>query len=140
MNDQHNGSSREEANSANADYAVGFGKPPKQARFKPGHSGNPKGRPKGAKSESTILRELLHRKITIREGGKSRKVTVLEGMLTRFAEDSLKGNVKSAAFLLNRYGAMVSGEVGPSDIGEDDREVLEAFIRKQQAEPANRRS
>lgn len=59
---------------------VGYGKPPRTHQFKPGQSGNPKGRPKGAKSEATILYELLHRKIPIREGGKTRKVTVLEAI------------------------------------------------------------
>ena len=37
---------------------VGYGKPPKAHQFKPGQSGNPKGRPRGAKSEATILREI----------------------------------------------------------------------------------
>ena len=118
---------------------VGYGRPPRARQFKPGQSGNPKGRRKGAKNESTMLRELLHRKITIRESGKSRKVTIFEAILTRFAEDSLKGNVRSAAFLLNRYGAMVSGEVGQPDLSEDDRTVFEAFVRKLQSDPANGR-
>ena len=31
------------------DYEVGYGKPPKEHRFKKGQSGNPRGRPKDAK-------------------------------------------------------------------------------------------
>jgi len=30
-----------------SDYEIGRGKPPMHTRFKPGQSGNPKGRPKG---------------------------------------------------------------------------------------------
>ena len=84
-------------------YEVGYCQPPKHTRFKPGNSGNPKGRPKGAKNEVTILRNILNRQIDSRQDGKVRKISVLEGILLRFTEDALKGNPKSAAFLLNRY-------------------------------------
>lgn len=33
-----------------SDYDVGYGKPPGGTRFKPGQSGNPRGRPKGSKN------------------------------------------------------------------------------------------
>src|SRR5262249_43324305 len=40
------------------------------------------------------------RKIEVRTGGSVRKISLREAMLTRFAEAALKGDVKSAAFLL----------------------------------------
>ncbi len=116
---------------------VGYGRPPRQHRFKPGQSGNSKGRPKGAKNESTILREIFERKIESRSGGQSRKITILEGILLRITEDSLKGNTKSATFLLNRYAAMVSGELQRQDLSDDDREVLEAFAQRIEAGRTN---
>lgn len=112
------------------DNDVGYGHPPRAHQFKSGQSGNPKGRPKGVKNEATILYELLHRKIPIREGGRTRKITVLEAILLRFTEDSLKGNTKSAAFLLNRHGTLLSGEPQRPDISEDDQEILEAFAQR----------
>jgi Family of unknown function (DUF5681) len=115
-----------------AEGGSGYRKPPHEHQFQPGESGNPKGRPKGAKNESTILREILARKIETRSGGRVRKITILEAILLRMTEDSLKGNIRSAAFLLNRYGAMVSGELPVEGIGEDDREVLEAFAKRLQ--------
>ena len=64
-------------------YEVGYCRPPKKSQFKAGTSGNPKGRPKGAKNEATILRNILNRQIEIRDGGRVRRVSVLEGMFLR---------------------------------------------------------
>jgi hypothetical protein len=109
---------------------VGYRRPPSEHRFRSGQSGNPEGRPRGAKSESTILREILGRKIETRIGGHVRKLTVLEGILLRIADDSLKGEIRSAAFLLNRFGQFVSGELEKTGLNEDDREILKAFAER----------
>jgi hypothetical protein len=109
---------------------VGYGKPPRSHQFKPGRSGNPRGRPKGVKNEETILRELLHHKVVLNERGKSRKIILLEAILRKVAEGCLRGNVKSVAFLLNRYYAASAGSNIDSEIGEDDKAVLDAFLKK----------
>ena len=119
---------------------VGYGRPPRAHQFKPGQSGNPRGRPKGAKNEATLLRAILGRKLTAREGGKPRTMTVLEAILLRFTEDALKGNTKSAAFLFNRYARTEGGKSQPSDeIGADDHEVLDAFARRFEAQLKQKR-
>ena len=41
--------------SPDARYEVGYGKPPEASRFKPGRSGNPKGRPRGSKNKRISL-------------------------------------------------------------------------------------
>lgn len=112
------------------DARVGYSRPPPQHQFRPGQSGNPRGRPRGAKNESTILRETMTRKIANRSEGGRRKISVLEGIILRIADSSLKGDIKSATFLLNRYAAMVSGDLQPEDLGGEDREVLRAFARR----------
>jgi Family of unknown function (DUF5681) len=119
---------------ATADDDVGYGKPPRSHQFKPGKSGNPRGRPTGAKSEATILQDLLQHKIGLSEHGKTRRITLLEAMLRRIAEDCLKGNIKSAAFLLNRYHAMTSNEPDESGLSDDEQAVLETYLEKYQSE------
>ena len=37
---------------------VGYCRPPVEHRFKPGTSGNPRGRPRGSRNRSTLYREL----------------------------------------------------------------------------------
>ena len=111
---------------------VGYGRPPVEHQFKPGQSGNKQGRPKGSKNEATILDELLGRKININQNGKTRRISVLEGMFLKFAEDALKGNPKSAAFLLNRkllVGSPDQPASGPV-LDMDDQKVLEFFARQ----------
>jgi hypothetical protein len=108
---------------------VGYAKPPKSHQFRPGRSGNPNGRPKGRKNESTMLDELLFKKIKVRENGRERWITVFEGMLRRFAEDSLKGNTKAAAFLFGRYSAAASTDPQQQELGDDDRAVINAFAQ-----------
>ncbi len=115
-------------------YAVGYGRPPKEHQLKPGRSGSPKGRPKGAQNEATILLNLLNRKIEIREAGRSRKVSVLEAGLLRFAEEALRGNPRAATFLLNRYRPPDSNEASADEMSREDQEILDAFIAKTEAQ------
>ena len=79
------------------------------------------------------MRDLLNRKIAVREGGRARKITVFEAILLRFTEDALKGNTKSAAFIFNRYAGMQAGSPLNDDISHDDRAVLDAFVRQLEA-------
>ena len=51
-------------------YEVGNKKPPLNSRFKPGQSGNPKGRPKGHKSVSVTLLHELNRSVSATINGK----------------------------------------------------------------------
>jgi hypothetical protein len=120
-----------------ADEDVGYGKPPRAHQFKPGQSGNKTGRPKGSRNEATILQELLEHKVTLNERGKTRKITFLEAILRKVAEDCLRGNIKSVGFLLNRYYAAAAGVAAQADLSEDDKAVLDAYLRKIKNKPEN---
>jgi len=57
-------------------YKVGKAKPPIETRFQPGHSGNPKGRPKGAKNKSKPVKQYEAMSAIIqREGRRTFKLT-----------------------------------------------------------------
>ena len=87
----HRGASADEA-----DY-VGYGHPPKRHRFKAGQSGNPRGRPRGARGTNTILREVLSERIEITDKGKRRKLSLRELIHRRLAEKAAKGDLKAIA-------------------------------------------
>jgi hypothetical protein len=114
-----------------ATYNVGYSKPPREHRFQPGQSGNPKGRPKGAKNTATLLREILDRKVQMRVDGRVRNVSVREAMLTRFAESALKGGTKAAGFLLQRYDMGETVNEYATDVAtQDELEIIEAFLQR----------
>jgi Family of unknown function (DUF5681) len=54
---------------------VGYGRPPMTTRFRPGQSGNPRGRPKGARNLSTIVAAALSERVAINENGRRRQIT-----------------------------------------------------------------
>lgn len=90
-----------------ADYDVGYGKPPKQHRFAAGQSGNPKGRPKGAKGLKAMSREQLGQLITLRIDGKPRKVRRIEAMIAKASELALKGDARALDRCLKLYAEAV---------------------------------
>jgi hypothetical protein len=110
------------------DDSVGYGRPPRAHQFKPGHSGNPNGRPKGRKNEATMLDELLFKRIPVRQGGRDLRMTVIEAMFRRLVEDALKGNIKAAGFLFNRLSAISSEQPQETDLMDDDQAVLKAYL------------
>jgi hypothetical protein len=112
---------------------VGYGRPPREHQFKPGQSGNKRGRPKGSKNEATIIGDLLDQRIAIRQNGNVKKVTLLEAIFLKAAEEAIKGNLKSAAFLLNRK--LVSDSSSDhSETGTvldiDDQKILENYAQE----------
>ncbi|MEL6727048.1 MAG: DUF5681 domain-containing protein [Pseudomonadota bacterium] len=70
---------------------IGYGKPPKKHRFKPGQSGNPKGRPKVYKSPISVLEE----PIAMRVDGKTREVSSFEAAFRKTAQKALEGRLSA---------------------------------------------
>ncbi len=82
------------------DYEVGYGKPPADTRFKPGRSGNPKGRPRGAKNKrpalneerlKDIILEEAYRSITVRDGLRNVSVPMAQAVVRSLAINAAKG-------------------------------------------------
>jgi hypothetical protein len=85
---------------------IGFGRPPRATRFKPGCSGNPRGRPRGAKARRTIVEDLARELHWVTEDGHQRQRTTLELIILRLRAKALSGDLRAIeAFrgILDRY-------------------------------------
>lgn len=89
------------AKANNRDYEVGYSKPPKHSRFKPGQSGNPGGRPRGAKNKKsalneerlkTIILEEAYRMIKVNDGPNQVSVPMAQAVVRSLAHNAVKGN------------------------------------------------
>ncbi len=67
---------------------VGYCKPPMRRRFKV--SGNPNGRPKGAKNRKTIVEAVANEMHSVTESGKRRRRSTLELVLLRLRNMALE--------------------------------------------------
>lgn len=81
-------------------YDVGYGKPPKHGQFKPGQSGNPKGKPKSSKNLKSILEAELDSKLEIIVNGKKMKVTKQQAFVKSLTAKAVQGDTKAATLLL----------------------------------------
>jgi hypothetical protein len=81
-------------------YSVGYKKPPVHTRFKPGQSGNPRGRPKRRPTERERLRKILEAKVTVTEDGKKKRLPLSEVILKQLAKKAVSGDLPSMRLLL----------------------------------------
>ncbi|WP_409192581.1 DUF5681 domain-containing protein [Bradyrhizobium sp. RDM4] len=114
-----------------SDKGVGYARPPRHSRFKPGQSGNPRGRPKGSLNFATDLKNTLLAPVALNEGGKSRRVTTQKAALLRLREKALKGDVRALDKILS-YAMAISSN-GAEDTTKspsaDDQTILDAYER-----------
>lgn len=103
--------------------SIGYGRPPTATRWKSGQSGNPKGRPEGSKSHKFLIREMLTENITIRVGGKARRVTRFEAVLLKQLDQALRGDhkaIQSVCALANTVGLLQAEDELPQNASSPD--------------------
>jgi hypothetical protein len=116
------------------DDAPGYKRPPKGTRFKSGESGNPNGRPQGARGLKTDLDAVLRKRITIREDGELRHVSRQMALLLSLYEKAVHGDTKAAAqitALVTKLDAPDTQQTSePPIVFDNDRAIVEAFLRR----------
>lgn len=121
----------------NSDYEVGYGKPPVSGQFKPGKSGNPKGRKTKPKSVQAQVQKALSRKVRITDAGQSKQLpfqdVIVRGLVTKAA----KGDLKAAAFVFNLANSPLYADtdtLSEDTLSPEDKAMLEKMM-KQYSDP-----
>lgn len=88
------------------DYPVGYAKPPVESRFKPGQSGNPRGRPKGSRNRNnlpglheerlkSIILEEAYRMIAVNDVRGTVSMPMAQAVIRSLAVNAAKGNQRA---------------------------------------------
>ena len=83
-----------------AEYEVGYQRPPRLGQFQPGESGNPRGRPKKIMTIVEALRREADRTVQVQIGGELRKMTKLEVLVRKTFQSAIDGNMAAARILV----------------------------------------
>lgn len=108
----------------NEDDKVGYGRPPKQHRFKKGKSGNPSGK-KNGKSLARYLADMGDEQREFLKQGKPVTKSLKEALAERLYSDSVKGKHAATRLVMDadRRTTGDAGQGGSDWIGPEEFEV-----------------
>lgn len=92
------------------EYSIGYKYPPKHTQFKPGQSGNPSGRPKGAKSLNSMALAMLKERVPVKTPNGIRTMSKIEALIQKQMEKASKGDHKATLLLLSYYSNALADE------------------------------
>jgi hypothetical protein len=110
---------------------VGYRRPPVGTRFRPGQSGNPRGRPKGARNLSAVVAAALSERVAVNENGRRRRITKLEAAVKQLVNRAASGEARATQLLL---ALVQANETRPRQdanrLGEADAIVMAELTRR----------
>jgi hypothetical protein len=111
------------------DERVGNCRPPRATRFRPGQSGNPRGRPNRARIVGTLIARALDETVEATENG---RITKLEAALTQLANHAASGDLRATQIALSLLPVDQDRPAPrkPKRIGKSDSLVVAELIRR----------
>jgi hypothetical protein len=109
---------------------IGYKHPPQEHQFRRGQSGNPDGRPKGARNFKSELREELSELIRVREGDREIEVSKQRALIKRLVASAIEGNERASATLLGICVRAFADADDDAMEAPEDREIVEAFSKR----------
>jgi hypothetical protein len=96
-------------------YEVGYGRPPKETRWKKGQSGNAGPKKRKLASTMEIIDRLLAEPVEIIENGIPRKVSTLEAILMRLFASEVSGSKRAGTVRL-KFQELIPKRDSPREI------------------------
>jgi Family of unknown function (DUF5681) len=112
----------------NQNSPVGYGRPPVNRQFKPGQSGNPKGRRKGRKNFTTMFADILSSKITVRDKNGTRTLSKLEAIIEIMTNKAMAGDPQAFAKILQTAEKLEAFKWQPPEVNH--RSLVESALEK----------
>jgi hypothetical protein len=117
---------------ADDDYEIGFGRPPKASRFKPGQSGNPRGRPRRKPTFKDDFNAELREPLLVHENGLEQSLSKQRALIKALMALAIKGNVRAMNAVLAATRNLDLGQDEPANaVDPVDLDILEAFVARQ---------
>ena len=112
--------------SAEDDDKVGYCRPPMHSRFKPGQSGNPRGRPRKNRSIEAMIKRELKQTVVLKEGGREIRLSKREALIKQLVNRAISGDLKPMQLVLSHLEK--HKDIEPFTATEaDDAELLKAL-------------
>jgi hypothetical protein len=108
-------------------YDVGYGKPPPEHQFKPGQSGNPKGRPKGPGNIYKLIAKHAAKKVTVIENGAEKKMAKIDVVISAMLNKAASGDLAAARLTLTSlfaFAAQLSEQAAQTGYSDEDLQVM----------------
>ncbi|WP_152997683.1 DUF5681 domain-containing protein [Methylobacterium sp. GXS13] len=104
------------------DYEIGYRRPPRHTQFKPGTSGNRRGRPRRSKNIDTLFEQHLDRLVTVTRDGRKVRVSVREVVVMNIVKAAANGDARARELVLRHMRE--SGRPDPFGAKPYDDKIL----------------
>jgi hypothetical protein len=112
---------------------VGYRRPPVATRFRPGSSGNPRGRPKGARNLGAIIASALGEKVQATEDGRTRRISKFEAAIKQLVNSAATGDPRATQMLIGlvqAYEARAAEKKPERRLDKGDALVVSEIVRR----------
>jgi hypothetical protein len=118
------------AHGSEENYETGYGRPPRESQWKPGQSGNPRGRPKKSKKTDTgdiaaMIREELAAEVTVVENGRKLKMNMKRLLVKKLIADAIGGTPDHRLKTVKHLATMGLTQADPEDHSPSDEQIVD---------------